>query len=479
MEREDENDELNDLIEEVKRYENMLKTGNKQWFDSDEFLDIADYYEGNGKIKEAVKVIKLAYKTFPTNDEVTIRLSQIYSNKKMFPKAESILKEYLKKDSHNNDIYAALACLYIENNYNEKGIKILKNVIEKIGKDNYEDNFVNYLFIGKAYTNEKKWIVAEKYIQTALRINNDIDALELYVLCASDKRLKKRMVNFMTTLIKSKPYDDNVWMTYGIIQYRFNDYNEAINAFDYAIAINTNEYFRHLYKGLTLKDLDRKEEAIEELFLANKYNQENITPLIEIGNLYMDEREYKKAIDIYKDLLEKGEDYEKQDYYFNISLCYFSLGKKALGEKYEKLALDECYDFSLMTNFAKELYLNGFKDESENIFQDLLLNEDDDVVVEATVTLAYLYKNDGNLLQAIQIVKDSINNISSSQITLYYCLLDLSSCEEKLYKYSTKLLLDILVNFSVSAKTIIKRCPNIHKNTKLINYIKDIINENK
>jgi tetratricopeptide (TPR) repeat protein len=476
MDREDENNELNDIKEYVKRYENMIRTGIKQWFDSDEYLDIADYYEETGQTKEATKVLKLAYKTFPNNDEVIIRMSQIYSPN-MYHKAENLLKEHLKKDPNNNDICAALACLYIEHDDNEKGIKLLKEIINRIGKDNYEDNFVNYFFIGKAYTKEKKWISAEKYLQMALKANNDVDALGLYILCASDKRLKKRMTTFITSLIKEKPFNDDVWMTYGIIEYHFNNYQEAINAFDYAIAIDKKEHYRHLYKGLSLKELDKKQEAIIELLLANKYNKIDTTSLFEVANLYIEQEEYKNAINIYKDLLE-NEEY-REECYFHISFCYFALGNKKLGEKYEKLAVEECYDYYLMIDFAKDLYVNDLKNESEVLFEDLLLNEDDDIVVESTITLAYLYKDDNKILQAIQILKDSIHNITSSNIALYYCLLDIASYDKKFNDFASKLILDVLANFSISAKTIIKRCPNLSKNKILINYIKEITNGNK
>lgn len=472
MEQEDDNQEI---LEEVRRYEDMVHSGKKQWFDADEYIDIIDYYHDNGKMKEANKVINLAYKIFPDNEELIIRISQLYSNKKMFLKAENILRNTLKKQP-STDIYSALASLYIENGREDDGIKILKEIIRK--KDDDDDFVIKFLF-GKAYLNKKKWISAEKYLKEALKEDLDYDVLNMYIDCSADKRLKKRMIEFMTYLIKEQPYDDNIWMVYGIIQYQFNNLNEAINAIDYAIAINEKDFSRHYYKGLILHLQDKKEEALNAFLLANKYNQNDCSALYEIATIYKDTNKYQLAIATYKDILEKGgDDISKEECYFNISFCYYMLGKEKLGDKYEQMADEECYDTDFKLSFAKSMYLNGFIEQSENIFEELLVDEDDDVVVQSTISLAYLYKDDDKILQAIQVIKDSINNVMSSQISLYYCLLDISSCDENLYKYSTSLLVDIMHKFKVSATTINKRCPNLKKNKKLLNYIKSIIKEN-
>ena len=78
MKQEDEDyfqsDEFLDILN---RYEQSVCTGRSPYMDSDELIDVADYYMSQGKHKEAIKATELALELHPDAEDPVTMMADI------------------------------------------------------------------------------------------------------------------------------------------------------------------------------------------------------------------------------------------------------------------------------------------------------------------------------------------------------------------------------------------------------------------
>ena len=113
---------------------------------------------------------------------------------------------------------------------------------------------------------------------------------------------------------------------------------KAIDEYVKALDINNKDYESYYHISVLLKDLGRKDEAIEML-----NNLLNVRPAIYkatelLGDLYLDEQNYKKVIQIYTKSLKYNPD--KFETYYNLGVAYamindFEMARKCLEKTVE------------------------------------------------------------------------------------------------------------------------------------------------
>ncbi|MEM1124152.1 MAG: tetratricopeptide repeat protein, partial [Bacteroidota bacterium] len=136
------------------------------------------------------------------------------------------------------------------------------------------------------------------------------EALDRIWLCVEMSRKFNESIELCNQLIDHDPYCDKAWYNLGHAHTYFGDYNEAIEAYEYAFIINNK--FEWAYRHC--------------------------------AELCMEIQNYKKALDCYEEVLvhipPDGE------LLFKIGQCYHFLGKISIAQKfyYQSIQLDDLND---------------------------------------------------------------------------------------------------------------------------------------
>ncbi len=422
---------------QVNRYERFLK-GEDIWFDSDNYVDIIDWYFNNDMFEQAEEVTLRAYELFPNNEEIISRYTTYLANHSEYQKAIDITKQAL--DLYDSDeLRLDLASLYIDSNKNiDVALDILLDILQRD-----EENYFIYMLIGRIFLERDNLINAEKYLHKAVELNyEDRMTLGCYTDCAFEPSLQDNIINLLFNLSREHPFMDIIWCALGIVYSRYKLFDLAIEAFDYAIVINPKGEIRHACKADCLIAKKDYANAKKELDLAidNAQNYATDLHLVYAGILII-ENDYAKALLHLKQVDDDANDIFGKTYLLDMALCYYFLDDPSSAITCVQRAYDENIDIELIIDFARKVYDYGFENHSEDIFEMLFTTSTDDYTIElASTTLAALKSRDGHTFEAIKIMENTLAELHSCTEDFWYAFLRITCQDQKFDSYTTKTL---------------------------------------
>mgnify|MGYP004442624601 FL=1 len=431
-------EEDKEVLHLVKKYESMIDKNEKIWFDSIEYVDIIDYYHDNNSYSKAEEATFRAYKLFPEDEEVAMRMAGIYVGKENYATALEVLSPCLKK-SASSLVYSTLASIYIESNQN---IDEAERILNKIIEEDKEDYYFNYYLLGRIYLKRSQPDKAEPLIRKALLEDpEDDDILLYYIQCAEhgDKGIKQQILSILEGIRDDYPFNDMLWQCIAAIHYDNGDLAKSLEALDYSIAIDNEDDTRHALKADILVKLNKEYEAISELEEAIKYTKEPYAYYNNIGSLFFHKKNYAEAEKNYVHAWESAGEMVLPSTLLGLVECYFLLNQPVLAKQTLEKAWSYGFDSQVFLELAERLHASGFINESEKIFSELLNDDDDDILLSALIALSYISAENGNNIEAINILEEAIrNNLISKE--LYFAMLVISCTDSKLFDYTKKAL---------------------------------------
>jgi tetratricopeptide (TPR) repeat protein len=285
----------------LSRFEKMLKSNKLFFFDSNEFESIISFYLENGKIKLAKKAIKLGLDQHPESVNLALFEIEILIFENDFDKAEQLLENLLFNEPSNEEIYIQKANIYSKKKLHHKSIECLKNIL----KFNVENPEV-FSLIGIEYLFMEDFENAKiNFIESLHKDSTDYSSLYNIVYCFEILEQHEDAINFLNKFLNNNPYCEVAWHQLGKQHVYFKQYKKAITAFDFAII--SDEYFIGAYieKGKSLEKLLRYDEAIETYKLIIGLKDDSTYPIYRIGiclknlgNISESNKYFFKCIDI-------------------------------------------------------------------------------------------------------------------------------------------------------------------------------------
>jgi len=322
-------------------YETSMKAGEQPFMDVDDLVDIADYYNQDGRSDDAMEVIDYALQLYPDATLPNVFMARDALMQTDFETAKEYLNRIGEKD--DPDYHYLVAEIMIAEDKIEEADRYLRDYGMTVAPDEYQDFikdcanlYIDYGHSTKAY----EWMLR-------IKGDNSKDFKELMARILFSINKYDEAAELFTELIDQEPYSLKYWNALTSIQLMAEDYASAVTSSEYAIAIDPKnpealynkanalvplqnheeamKYYQkyievapydeggHLQLGICLIHLGKREEALSTLTKAASIAPENspYLPQIyqELAFCYSAMKQPEKALE----MIEKTKDYTNED----------------------------------------------------------------------------------------------------------------------------------------------------------------------
>lgn len=351
-------------------YEEMLSSGDTRYFEATELTEIAEYYAMNGDSHRAEAALDYALRLHPDNLDALIfkaraRLINGHLNE-AFNIAETIT------DQHDREVLFLKAELALANRQHGIASNILRALIEGEGHeaetyadiidllvDNKQTDMANDWLEEALTRHPKKQILMESAAYSYVQQERFDEAIELY-----------------NQLLDMDAYSTLYWEELGKIHFLREEYDKAIDAFEFAIAINGDSSYYSTYAAAnSYFNIGNYERALEYYQRLHEVYPETVDPLFHMGMCSVNGGDDDQAMEYFTQALATVADgsEEQAQIYSQLSLIF---SRKAQHEKaisYVDEALKIFPDNTeLIIMKGHEMLCQGRYDESTEIFLDAL-----------------------------------------------------------------------------------------------------------
>ncbi len=311
-----------------RRFEEMLNTNKNYFFDLDDFLEIIDEYMMVANYNTAKKAIDLALEQYPNNIDVLLYKAEFYSLIDQLESAEKVIQNIKQIEPNRIEIPLLEAELYSRKNMHHKAIASLKRAL-KVAEDKlevFEMLTLEYLYL------ENYKAALDTSLKSLEYDPGNVTALYNAITCFDLLDETDQAISFLKKQVKQHPFSEVAWSLLGKKYIEKYDYDSALEAFEFAIAIDDKFLGAYYDKAFVLSkkklflqaikcyeqtlviadptaftyyhlakifgELGNQEAAAENYLLAIHEDPGHIKSWIKLIKLKMEMRQFDEALDL-------------------------------------------------------------------------------------------------------------------------------------------------------------------------------------
>lgn len=306
---------VSQLLERYLFYHNK---GKEVYFDADEIVELLDSFDESDDFTYYDEVLALGLKLHPYNAELQIRKCQSLILEEDYKKALSLINTITNADAEDLDVLR-LECYAMLYKYD----KVVERIEQLI---NEECDYLDFLFEQIAPILSERDMIKEAhdFVNRGLLLFPDNISLknELCYILEIEGDIP-RAIKICNELVDQVPYSNEYWFTLGRLYSRSEDYEKAVEAFDFALACDDSDNDLKILKAYCLymnKSYKKAIETYDEIILDNNTFPQ-VAPLL--SDCYIQIEEFEKAYKVLKKLFEDCPLMEDPKLFFNYFLCCF------------------------------------------------------------------------------------------------------------------------------------------------------------
>jgi len=284
------NDEL------IQRFETMLKTNESIFFELEEFLDIIEEYITLGNFIMAQKAISISLKQYPQNLDILLYQAELYSLTDELEKSERLLMKLRQMDPDRIEIPMLEAEIYSRKHLHKKAVEALLKAL-KLPDNNpweiYEMMTVEYLYL------EDYQSALHAAIKTLEYMDHNVTALYNAVTCFDLLNKQEEAVAFLQNFLEKNPFSEVGWSLLGKKYLEQRAYQKALEALDFAIAIDDKFLGAYYDKAYAYKKIQQYDKALEFYKLTLDIADPTAFTFYHMARIYEKMQEYDEAVTNY------------------------------------------------------------------------------------------------------------------------------------------------------------------------------------
>ncbi|MBR1792642.1 MAG: tetratricopeptide repeat protein [Bacteroidales bacterium] len=329
--KKDDDEEMREL---VLAYETSVKEGSHRYFDVDEMEIVIDYYLENTDIEHLEEAVCYAERLFPDATSIRLRRSHLLCTQGLFDKALPILRELVRLEPDNTDVHYALGAIYSTMGQPKKAIQhYLLAAKDKYCLDTIYGN------VADEYRNLERLEEAIHYYKKALSVNpTEERSLQNIVFTFDISNRLKDGEKYFSDMVERHPYNHQAWCALGFIYFYLGLYEKAIDAQEYAIAIDKTFYDAYSCIANCHMAMNEPGKAATTLLESIPYAETPELIYSSIGSIYHDIGNLPTAVIYFRKALQI--DPNMGDALRGIAFCYDAMGDHGTASTYIERAID-------------------------------------------------------------------------------------------------------------------------------------------
>jgi tetratricopeptide (TPR) repeat protein len=387
----------------AERFDRMMESGTEEYFDTDEFESLIDYYLMLFNNEKATLVLEKGISMHPGSNSLKIRNARYLASEGNYLRALSILEEVERTEPQNPDLLMTRASVYSMMMDFQKAVKEYKKALVVVDEDEMEDVYTSIAF---EYENMGAYDHALTYLRKALEISSWPDQIIYEIgMCYEMAGKMDDAVAFFSEFLEEHPSSIAAWFNLAMAYHQIELYEKAVDAFEYAIAIDDTYIPAYQSLGQSYMALGMYYKALD--VFEESATIEPPEPLIiyymgecyeKLGEFDIAEKQYRKAVELDPSLPEA---------WAGLSVVADEKGEIKNALKYIEKAIS--YD-SNNTDFLliqAEMYIrNGLFEKAKATFQ--RIEEIDPNDPDLWLDFAVFYLKTGELNNAVQVLKTGL-----------------------------------------------------------------------
>jgi len=286
-----------DMLESVRRFEDMLDHKARYFFDVHELEDVIDYYLDMGDFNHAARAAKYAMNTYPGSESIQQRVCEILIDKGRPAEAVQILERLSGSADCDYEVYLLKGEALLQMDKTRESLRAFEKGYSISGED--KDSAAHR--IGILLERSGQYLMALRYLEEARSLSSD-DYMIYYDLAYCWEKLDdcKKSVLFYQKFLDEDPFSEHVWYNLGIAYGRLENYDKAIESYDFAIAINEHYASAYFNKANILAEKGLYEESILAYKEFIALESESAAAFCYIGENYEKLQDDEIALEFYR-----------------------------------------------------------------------------------------------------------------------------------------------------------------------------------
>lgn len=279
--------------------------GDACYFDVDQLEIIADYYLEVNDVDGLEAAVLCGERLFPSNTSIRLRRAHLLSVQGQYPQALMILEELERTESDNTDVAYALGAIHSMLGHPERAISYFLHA----ASDGYQLDMI-YGNVADEYFKLGQIDDAVKYYKKSIRLNPEEERSLYNLLCTfNEQGLNLESQQFFSQLVEEHPYSKWGWYCLGLVCRWLSLYEQSVDAFEYAIAIDSAWVDAYTNLSESYRLLGNHSRAIQALHDALPHATDRPYILYLMGHLYFEKRNYHTASTYYHDAIKEDPSY--------------------------------------------------------------------------------------------------------------------------------------------------------------------------
>ncbi len=281
-------DELKELLQQ---FENLKNGQPNSFIEEESFERIIDYYDEREELQTALEAAEYAVRQYPYSSSLMLRKADLLVALRFYREALEILAQAEILDSKDTNLYILKTDAYLALDQQEKAAAVLEAAIEDFEGEEKIDLLFELADVYDDYEDFQKVFDCLKTILEYDPANEEA----LYKICfwTDFTGRNEEGIRLHQRIIDDYPFNELAWFNLGAAYQGLKLYEKAIDAYQYAVAID--EKFDYALRNM--------------------------------GDAYIRLRKYKEAIEVLEKVLELAR--PEEVIYEAIGHCYDKMGNFA------------------------------------------------------------------------------------------------------------------------------------------------------
>ncbi len=306
-----------DIRRAKERYEKMLADGTRCYFEPEEIEAIADCYESELAFRKALQAVSHGLRLYPSNEALMLRKSRCLLN---LNRVEDALHAIASVSDLCVEYYLIHAEIEMARNNLPQALSYFKQAADC--PEANADDCIEVLDICVEYDCME---LLEQFTEfCATRIDNLVAYFRELALVYEDCEDDEKAIALYNKILDAEPYSADDWFALAKVYARLQRYPEALEACDFALAIDENDQDVISFKGYCYYDNEQYAEAAEQFLEFARLTSDKAIAYELVAEAYTRMEKHEQAIEYLQKAIRLND--RSHDLYYQLAVNYYYMG---------------------------------------------------------------------------------------------------------------------------------------------------------